>query len=132
VREPKWDSLPHAPAPGTVLGKRDELQDGQVVLREVYANTDASRQNPFRILLLRSGPIVTAYVNRCVHFGVPLAERQEHLKFVPHVSLTCNVHYTRYRWSDGICDRGECVGEALTAIPLQLDAQGTIRIALPD
>jgi nitrite reductase/ring-hydroxylating ferredoxin subunit len=126
----EWDSLPNAPAPGTVLGKLNDLRDGQVALHDVYAKTDTLGQNRFRILLLRSGPSVTAYVNRCAHFGVPLAEREEHLKVEPHVSLTCNVHYARYRWSDGVCERGECIGEALIAIPLQVDAQGTIRIAL--
>jgi nitrite reductase/ring-hydroxylating ferredoxin subunit len=121
--------LPHAPAPGTVLGQRDALQDGQVLLHQVFAASDAAQQNPFRILLLRSGPTVTAYANRCAHFGVPLAAKQEFMQFVPHVSLTCNVHYARYRWSDGVCDRGDCEGEALSAIPLDIDAQGLIRIA---
>jgi nitrite reductase/ring-hydroxylating ferredoxin subunit len=121
--------LPHAPAPGTLLGQRDALQDGQVLLHQVFAAADTAQQNPFRILLLRSGQTVTAYANRCAHFGVPLAAKQEHMQFVPHVSLSCNVHYARYRWSDGVCDRGDCEGDALSAIPLDIDAQGAIRIA---
>jgi nitrite reductase/ring-hydroxylating ferredoxin subunit len=129
VAAPVWHSLPHAPAPGTLLGQRDALQDGQVLLHQVFAADDTAQQNPFRILLLRSGQTVTAYANRCAHFGVPLAARQEHMQFVPHVSLSCNVHYARYRWSDGVCDRGDCEGEALSAIPLDIDAQGAIRIA---
>jgi nitrite reductase/ring-hydroxylating ferredoxin subunit len=60
---------------------------------------------------------------------VPLAARQDLLKFQPHESITCNVHYARYRWSDGVCDRGDCLGEALIAIPLQVDEAGLIRIA---
>jgi nitrite reductase/ring-hydroxylating ferredoxin subunit len=121
--------LAHAPAPGTLLGQRDALQDGQVLLHQVFAASDTAQQNPFRILLMRSGQEVKAYANRCAHFGVPLAAKQEHLQFVPHLSLSCNVHYARYRWSDGVCDRGECEGEALSAIPLDVDAQGAIRIA---
>ena len=77
----------------------------------------------------RLGAEVTAYANRCAHFGVPLAAKQEHMQFVPHVSLTCNVHYARFRWSDGRCDRGDCEGDSLIAIPLEVDAQGAIRIA---
>ncbi len=124
-----WHSLPNAPAPGTLLGQRDALQDGQVLMHQLYAEGDAAQQAPFRILLLRSGSAVLAYVNRCAHFGVPLAGKQELLQFVPHVSLSCNVHYARFRWSDGVCDRGDCVGDGLIPIPLQLDAFGAIRIA---
>ena len=124
-----WHSLPHAPAPGTLLGQRDALQDGQVLLQQVFAADVKAQQNPFRILLLRSGEEVKAYANRCAHFGVPLAAKQEHMHFVPHVSLSCNVHYARYRWSDGVCDSGDCVGEALIPIPLHVDAEGVICVA---
>ena len=124
-----WNQLPHAPAPGTLLGRRDALENGQVLMHQVFAPGDSAQQHPYRILLLRSDQSVLAYVNRCAHFGVPLASRQALLQFEPHTSLTCNVHYARYRWDDGVCDRGDCVGESLIAIPLEVDAQGTIRIA---
>jgi nitrite reductase/ring-hydroxylating ferredoxin subunit len=124
-----WHSLPHAPAPGTLLGQRAALVDGQVLMLQLFGPSDPAQQYPFHVLLLRSGAQVQAYVNRCAHFGVPLASRQELLQYQPHTSLTCNVHYARYRWSDGVCDRGDCEGEALMAIPLQVDASGAIRIA---
>jgi nitrite reductase/ring-hydroxylating ferredoxin subunit len=124
-----WQALAHAPLPGTLLGHVDDVPDGQVVMRDIFTSADSAQQAPFRILLLRSGAEIKAYANRCAHFGVPLAARQEQLKFQPHASISCNVHYARYRWSDGVCDRGDCVGEALTAIPVQVDAQGQIRIA---
>lgn len=126
---PPWHTLPNAPAPGTLLGQLEALADGQVLLHQVFALADTAQQHPFRILLLRSGQNIKAYANRCAHFGVPLAAKQEHMQFVPHVSLSCNVHYARYRWSDGICDRGDCEGDSLIAIPLDVDAQGAIRIA---
>ncbi len=128
---PLWHTLPHAPAPGTCLGHVDEVPDGQVLLRQVFAAADSAQQHPFKLLLLRSGPTVTAFANRCAHFGVPLAVAQEHLKFQPHTSLSCNVHYARYRWSDGVCEWGDCEGESLIAIPLRVDALGTICIAAP-
>ena len=124
-----WHALPHAPAPGTLLGHLDDVGDGQVLLRQVFATTDGAQQHPFKLLLLRSGPEVKAYANRCAHFGVPLSAKQEHLKFQPHTSISCNVHYARYRWSDGVCEWGDCEGEALIAIPLHIDAQGAIAIA---
>ena len=124
-----WHTLPHAPAPGTLLGQRDALADGQVLMQQVYDATDTAQQHPFAVLLLRSGTDIKAYVNRCAHFGVPLASRQDLLQFTPHTSLTCNVHYARFRWIDGVCDRGDCEGESLIPIPLQVEAGGAIRIA---
>lgn len=84
---------------------------------------------PFRLLLLRSGQQVLAYANRCAHFGVPLAEKQQQLIYTPNAHITCNVHYARYRWRDGACEAGDCAGEALIPIPLAVAADGSIRIA---
>ena len=119
-----WFELPHAPAPGTELGQRDELADACATLRNV-----GDPQTPFRLLLLRQGEAVHAFVNRCTHFGVPLAQRQEQLLQQPLLSLRCNVHYTRYRWSDGACLSGECAGQGLLPVPLDIAADGTLRIA---
>jgi nitrite reductase/ring-hydroxylating ferredoxin subunit len=125
-----WQTLAHAPAPGTLLGHVDAVQDGQALMCQVFADTDTAQAAPFNFLLLRSGAEIKAYANRCAHFGVPLAAKQEQLIFQPHTSISCNVHYARYRWSDGVCDKGDCEGEALMAIPVQVDAQGNIRIAV--
>jgi nitrite reductase/ring-hydroxylating ferredoxin subunit len=122
--EPRiWNDLPHAPAPGTVICTLDALPDGQATMLTVG-------QDPgFKVLLLRSAEVVKAYVNRCAHFGVPLAAKQEQLRFKPHLSVSCNVHYARYRWADGVCEAGDCEGEALLPIPTEVDALGQIRIA---
>lgn len=124
-----WQQLPHAPAPGTVLGHSDTLEDGQVRMHTLFANPDANPPQPFAVLLLKSGARITAFANRCAHFGVPLAAKQQQLIFQPHTSITCNVHYARYRWSDGVCDQGDCVGESLIPIPVAVDGDGTLRIA---
>lgn len=123
---PHWYDLPHAPAPGTVVGVRDTFADGQATL--LALDTGGGADHPFRLLLLRSGLAVHAFVNRCAHFGVPLAARQEQLIQTPQVSITCNVHYARYRWSDGVCEWGDCEGESLIPVPLDVDADGSIRI----
>jgi nitrite reductase/ring-hydroxylating ferredoxin subunit len=125
-----WHALPHAPAPGTLLGRRDALPDGIPQMQQLDSGGGADQ--PFRYLLLRSGEVVTAFVNRCAHFGVPLATRQDLLKFEPHISISCNVHYARYRWADGVCDRGDCEGESLLPIPVAVDATGHIHIAPVD
>ena len=125
-----WSTLPNAPAPGAALQcNRDALPDGHATLWEL--DTGGGPGQPFKLLLLRNGEDVTAFVNRCAHFGVPLAARQSQLIFSPRTSITCNVHYTRYRWADGVCDAGECVGESLIPVPLQMSESGALSIAAP-
>lgn len=125
-----WHELPNAPAVGTAVLALAELDDGQARLVDLPA-PNGPPEAVFRLILARSGTQVLAYVNRCAHFGVPLAQRQEHLIFTPHERLTCNVHYARYRWKDGSCESGECDGEGLLAVPLVCDDAGLLRIA-PD
>lgn len=90
---------------------------------------DTAEGNVFRLLLVRGGPDVHAFVNRCPHFGVPLAARQEQLLQKPGVSISCNVHYARFRWSDGLCESGDCKGESLITVPLKLHGDGRICVA---
>ena len=116
-----WQDLAGAPAPGTVLARLDEIADGGALLREL-----GQENPPFRVILLRSGDTVFSYVNRCAHFGVPLATRVEHLGLDAHRTLRCSVHYARYRWQDGFCEFGDCVGESLLAIPVRVTADGSV------
>ena len=122
----RWSDLPGAPAPGTPLLHRDAIGDGQVLLHTLAAANALPASQPFSVLLLRSGTAVHAFVNRCAHFGVPLAARQKQLLFQPHTSLSCNVHYALYRWSDGLCVKGDCAGESLLPLPVVVDADGCV------
>jgi nitrite reductase/ring-hydroxylating ferredoxin subunit len=126
---PLWNELPNAPPVGTVLAVLHELSDGQATMRSVEFAGHLSPSTPFRVLLLRSGTDVRAYANRCAHFGVPLAATQAQLIYSPHASITCNVHYARYRWEDGVCESGECEGESLISIPVQVTSAGTVCIS---
>ena len=118
-----WCSLPNAPAAGTELAKFDVVPDGGAHLLMF-----GTEEVPYRIILLRSGDAVFAYVNRCAHFGVPLAQRIDQLHFKPHLSVSCNVHYARFRWQDGFCDFGDCEGEFLLDIPVEV-RNGVVRVA---
>lgn len=108
-----WQNLPGAPAPGTSLARLDTIPDGGAFLVTI-----GETASPFKVILLRSGEKVFAYVNRCAHFGVPLAAKVEHLYPKPHLSFQCSVHHARYRWQDGYCESGDCAGESLLAIPV--------------
>jgi len=106
-----------------------DIPDGGVRTMSLGPEADTPPLLPFRILLLRSGGMVLAYVNRCAHFGVPLSDKPEHLIFDPYQTITCNVHYARYRWSDGVCISGDCEGESLIAVPVRVEPDGQVVIA---
>ena len=74
-----------------------------------------------RLLVLRSGDACHVYLNTCPHFGVALAECDARLIVEPHRSVSCNVHLARFRWNDGYCESGDCVGESLTPVPVRLE-----------
>lgn len=82
----------------------------------------------FRLLVLRSGQQCFGYENRCPHFGVPLAARDDQLIIRPHETVSCNTHYARFRWHDGYCEFGDCAGESLVQLPLSI-AGGEVRLA---
>lgn len=110
-----WRHHPDLPADGTVLCGLDDIPDGGGHLLSFGAG-----DNPFRLIVLRSGDSVRAWHNRCPHFGMPLAIKDDWLILKPHESFKCNVHYARFRWQDGVCDEGDCIGEALDAVPVHL------------
>ena len=116
-----WHTLEGAPPPGSPLGRLHDLIDGQA----------HRTPGPFSVILLREGDSVTAYVNRCAHFGVPLAAEGFPLLQQPRQRITCNVHYAHYRWSDGHCLSGDCNGEGLLPIPVAVAADGTVYISNP-
>jgi len=121
-----WLDLPGAPAIGARLCALADIADGgaRLIILEALAG-----QAPFGVIVLRSGESVRAYVNRCAHFGIPLAEKPQHLIFTSHESITCNVHYSRYRWHDGVCEKGECAGQALIPVPVAVDHEGRVIVA---
>jgi nitrite reductase/ring-hydroxylating ferredoxin subunit len=125
----RWFDLPNAPSVGTELGILTDIPDGGAKIASLELKSDTNNLNPFKFIMLRSGQNVVAYVNRCAHFGVPLSENDEHLILESHISISCNVHYARFRWQDGYCIRGDCEGESLIAIPITIEAGGRIVIS---
>ena len=85
-------------------------------------------QKKFSLLVLRSGDCCYGYANRCPHFGMPLSVSDSQLIFEPHLWVKCNVHYAKFRWHDGLCEAGECEGESLQQVPLEV-RDGFIHIA---
>ena len=127
-----WHQLPGAPAGGTVVGALHSFSENAASMVTLPAAVGVAEESGgFKLLVLRTGPEVHAFANRCAHFGVPLAAKPAQLISTPLKSLTCNVHYARYRWADGACEAGECDGEALIAVPLVVRPDGIVCIGQP-
>jgi len=106
-----------APPAGTLVCRLADIADGGGRMFRFGAP-----EAEFRLLVLRSGDICYGYVNRCPHFGVPLAARDEQLILDAHRSFRCNTHYARFGWQTGHCDFGDCAGETLPRVALKVES----------
>ncbi len=114
----RWQDIPNAPRSNQFVCLVDDIPDGGA-----HMAAFGELPKPFRLLIIRHGNELLAYVNRCSHFGVPLAQKVEQLIMEPGKELVCNVHYSRFGWRDGRCLGGECNGEGLLPVPLHVDGQ---------
>lgn len=114
------------PTPSLHVCQLEEIPDGKGRVFQLFSN-----QKEIRLLLLRSGDNCFAYINRCPHFGVPLATVDSQLILEANRWVKCNVHYSRFRWQDGYCEAGECEGESLQKVALDIQNR-TITIPNPN
>lgn len=71
------------------------------------------------IVLVRDGADVYAYENVCPHFGVPLEIGKGIKVFRKHV--LCVNHYAAFRFADGACVDGPCLGASLTPVAVAIE-----------
>jgi nitrite reductase/ring-hydroxylating ferredoxin subunit len=103
------------PDSGLEICALDEIPDKQGRIFEFN-----SPVGKISLIILRSGEHCYGYVNRCPHFGSPLAKNDSQLIFDPDNWIKCNVHYAQFRWQNGYCTAGECEGESLQKVPLNI------------
>jgi nitrite reductase/ring-hydroxylating ferredoxin subunit len=114
--------LARRPAPGERLCAFDELDADLGTRRFMWLEADGPR----RFFLLRRGDALYAYWNECPHHGVAL-ESPEHGLFSDDRSLLqCGFHGARFRFEDGLCVHGPCLGRSLPPFPVAL-AGGEVR-----
>jgi ketohexokinase len=78
------------------------------------------------IVLARVGDNLKAYINNCPHANVPLNSMYKVEIDPRELTLKCSVHDAFFRVEDGFCVRGPCQNQALTAVPIVIDAQGRV------
>ncbi|MGL4959699.1 MAG: Rieske (2Fe-2S) protein [Inquilinus sp.] len=118
--EPAWRRHPHAPAPATVLGRIDEIEDPGVRVLAFGAG-----RRVFSMLLVRRGASVRAFLDACPHAFLPLTWRGSSVLSADGQRLVCSNHFAEFDAGDGspVSGPADC---GLDAIPVRVEADGTI------
>ena len=119
---PATSRLVSTPA-GVVLGPLDMIRDGAA--RNFVIQMRAGRFHGF---VVRRGGQAHGYVDRCPHAGVPLAQKLDDYMTPDGGLIACSWHGALFRPETGECVGGPCVGQSLTAWPVQV-VDGEIRTA---
>ena len=72
--------------------------------------------------LVRRGDVVTGYVDRCPHAGMPLAMVEDRYLTREGDLILCASHGALFRLEDGLCVGGPCAGRRLTSWPVRVEA----------
>lgn len=120
----EWQSLPHAPPPGTPLGAVDEIGDGG---REFVFGQGL---NAFRLFVVRlPDGGVRSFVNRCPHYSLPLNVRPGQFLTRDGAHIMCRQHLALFDRDSGRCTSGAAEGTGLMPVALVVDARGRLAIA---
>ncbi|HEY0194375.1 MAG TPA: Rieske 2Fe-2S domain-containing protein [Kofleriaceae bacterium] len=114
-----WRRHPHAPPPGTELGPLDAVGDGR-------EHKFGPEPDPFSLFVVRRGAEAYAYVNVCPHLRLPLNCKRD--RFTIGGEIMCSMHKAMFRIEDGLCTGGACEGWSLNPVPVEISADGVIRI----
>lgn len=63
----------------------------------------------------------SAYLNHCPHTGVNLNWVEHQFLDLDRQHIQCATHDALFEIPSGVCIYGPCVGQSLTALPLQID-----------
>lgn len=64
---------------------------------------------------------VTAFRNACPHVGSPLDWMPDQFLNMDQDLIQCATHDALFRPGDGVCVSGPCVGQALTAVAVEIN-----------
>ena len=101
----------------TVLCPLDDIPDGGG--KEITRVAGAPGEAP--IVVLRRGDQAWAYRNVCPHFSIPLNYEPDTFWTYEAEHLMCAHHSAMFRFEDGVCVDGPCLGAALTRVPVRIE-----------
>lgn len=105
---------------GVRLAALDAIADGKA--RNFVLQMRAGRFHGF---VVRQGPAVRGYVDRCPHAGMPLAQELDGYLTGDGALIECSWHGALFRIEDGRCVGGPCMGQRLQSWPVAV-LDGTI------
>lgn len=86
---------------------------------------------PLRGFIVRQGPHVRAYVNRCPHAGHPLDAAPGHFLLTDSL-VQCASHGALFAIDSGECVAGPCVSRSLTAVAIRVVEGEVLLVDDPD
>ncbi len=111
----KASALPGGPAPGEILCRLAEIQDGRAKEFSFCAGDD--RRN---IFIHRTGDQVYAYENSCPHAHIPLNMTEGVFTEKSGIYFICQNHGALFDIKSGLCLAGPCNGQSLSAIEVDV------------
>lgn len=81
------------------------------------------------VLIVRQGERLYAYADLCPHLDTPMAWRKDKYLNAAGDRIVCAAHGALFDITTGLCTLGPCLGDALTPVPLTVQANGEIHIA---
>lgn len=110
------------PAPGSILGKVDELPEhgGKAI---DFKNDQGHRLS---IFIQRMEGTIEVYQNRCPHAGTPLNLLNERFMDIENRHLICRTHGAKFDFDTGKCVMGPCKGQFLRKIAFEIQHGGLI------
>ena len=112
-----------APGAGAVLGRLPDFPDG--------AATPVSYHSGGRevaVLMIRRGTELRAYLDLCPHHYLPLTWRGPRVLSGNGKRLRCTNHGAEFAVADGRGLSGPGSACGLTAVPVRVDEDGTVRV----
>jgi nitrite reductase/ring-hydroxylating ferredoxin subunit len=104
------------------LCRFDDLPDGSA------RGFDPRRVGQDSIFVVRRGRVLLGYVDACPHHGTPMAWRKDAYLDAAGAHIVCAAHGALFEIPTGRCVLGPCLGDALTPVPLRIDAGGAVHI----
>lgn len=112
------------PMPVTLLCHLDDLPDGEA------RGFDPQRVGQDSVLVVRQGQRLHGYLDLCPHYGdTPMAWRRHAYLNAERSHIVCAAHGALFEIDGGACVRGPCLGRALKAIALTVNAAGEVHLA---
>lgn len=84
------------------------------------------------VFVIRKGDQIAAYRDLCPHYGhTRLAWKRDNYLSADREHIMCSAHGALFRIDDGSCISGPCMGQHLTALPIEVSG-GDIWLIPPE